>query len=89
MVASDLNPIACMLTWGAMNIVGGSAEDRRKLEAEQAELAEKVRAFVDDLGVERETFDGKAYRGKVYLYCLEAHLPGPPAGRSRCCRRCR
>ena len=26
--ASDLNPVACMLTWGAFNIVGGSAESR-------------------------------------------------------------
>ena len=27
--ASDLNPVACMLTWGAFNIVGGSPESRR------------------------------------------------------------
>ena len=26
--AADLNPIACMLTWGAFNVVGGSVEDR-------------------------------------------------------------
>ena len=25
--ASDLNPVACMLTWGAFHIVGGSAEN--------------------------------------------------------------
>ena len=29
--ASDLNPVACMLTWGAFNIVGGSLESREKL----------------------------------------------------------
>ncbi len=29
--ASDLNPVACMLTWGALNIVGGSPESRKKL----------------------------------------------------------
>ena len=29
--ASDLNPVACMLTWGAFNIVGGSQESREKL----------------------------------------------------------
>ena len=27
---SDLNPVACMLTWGAFNIVGGSAESRAR-----------------------------------------------------------
>ena len=25
--ASDLNPVACMLTWGALNIIGASPED--------------------------------------------------------------
>ena len=29
--ASDLNPVACLLTWGAFNIVGGSEESREKL----------------------------------------------------------
>ena len=36
--ASDLNPVACMLTWGAFNIVGASPERRQEIEAEQAEL---------------------------------------------------
>ncbi len=30
--ASDLNPIACMLTWGALNIIGASPETRREIE---------------------------------------------------------
>jgi putative DNA methylase len=37
--ASDLNPIACMLTWGALNIVGGSPESRERLTREQQSLA--------------------------------------------------
>ena len=74
-VASDLNPIACMLIWGALNIVGGTPEDREKLVAEQEALAEKVRAFVDDLGIETVEFDGKRWRGKVYLYCVETTCP--------------
>jgi putative DNA methylase len=40
--ASDLNPIACMLTWGAFNIVGGSPESRKSLECKQRELITKV-----------------------------------------------
>ena len=36
--ASDLNPVACMLTWGAFNIVGGSRESREKIGEEQEEL---------------------------------------------------
>ena len=33
--ASDLNPVACLLTWGALNIIGGSDEFREKVHAEQ------------------------------------------------------
>jgi len=36
--ASDLNPVACMLTWGGLNIVGGSRESRKQPEREQEEL---------------------------------------------------
>jgi putative DNA methylase len=70
--ASDLNPVACMLTWGAFNIVGGSAEQRKSIELQQAEVVAKVRADIDALGVEQ---DGNGWRGKVYLYCLEVVCP--------------
>ena len=33
--ASDLNPVACMLTWGAFNIVGASLEKRVEITAAQ------------------------------------------------------
>lgn len=70
--ASDLNPIACMLTWGAFNIVGGSAKAREQLQKDQQELVAQVRAEIDRLGVET---DGNGWRGKVYLYCLEVRCP--------------
>lgn len=70
--ASDLNPIACMLTWGAFNIVGASPEKRAELELEQQRLAEKVQAEIDALGVEE---DGNGWRAKVFLYCLEVVCP--------------
>ena len=70
--ASDLNPIACMLTWGAFNIVGGSAESREKLAQEQKVLVEKVKAEIDRLGVET---DGNGWRAKVFLYCVEVRCP--------------
>ena len=70
--ASDLNPVACMLTWGAFNIVGGSRENQLKLGQEQQKLAAKVQAEIDALGVET---DGNGWRAKAYLYCLEARCP--------------
>lgn len=70
--ASDLNPIACMLTWSAFNIVGASEEDRRKLVSEQKKLVSSVREDIDKLELET---DGKGWRAKNYLYCLEVKCP--------------
>lgn len=70
--ASDLNPIACMLTWGGLNIVGASQEKRTEIEKAQRTLAEKVQQEIDALDIEK---DGKGWRGKVYLYCVEVLCP--------------
>ncbi len=70
--ASDLNPIACTLTWRAFHIVGGSPMSRVELERQQQELMAKVRAEIDYLGVET---DGKGWRAKVFLYCVQVHCP--------------
>ncbi|MCX7860877.1 MAG: DUF1156 domain-containing protein, partial [Chloroflexus sp.] len=70
--ASDLNPIACMLTWGAFHIVGGSPAERERLARDQQALVAKVQAEIDRLGVET---DGNGWRAKVFLYCVEARCP--------------
>jgi putative DNA methylase len=70
--ASDLNPVACMLTWGAFNIVGGLEESREKLALDQQALVHRVLAEVDRLHIET---DGKGWRAKVFLYCVEARCP--------------
>ena len=71
-VASDLNPVACMLTWGSLNIVGGSDESREALAADQHRLVLSVQAEIDRLGVET---DGRGWRPKAFLYCVEARCP--------------
>lgn len=70
--ASDLNPIACMLTWGAFNIVGASKLQRDELERSQNEMVERVRSEIDRLGIES---DGAGWRAKVFLYCVEVTCP--------------
>ncbi len=70
--ASDLNPIACMLTWGAFNIVAGSAKDADILARHQLEVKKRAQAAIDDLGIEA---DGNGWRAKVFLYCVEARCP--------------
>ena len=70
--ASDLNPVACMLTWGAFHVVGGSPEERERLEHERIALIEKVQADIDRLDIE---VDGHGWRAKVFLYCVEVRCP--------------
>jgi putative DNA methylase len=70
--ASDLNPIACMLTWGALHIVGADEATRREIEAAQKAVAEAVDREITALGIEH---DEHGNRAKAYLYCLETRCP--------------
>lgn len=70
--ASDLNPIACMLTWGAFNIIGASEEKRAKIEKAQTEVAVSVDAEITRLGIEH---DAEGNRAKNYFYCVETLCP--------------
>jgi putative DNA methylase len=70
--ASDLNPIACMLTWGALNIIGASPKRRAEIEQAQREVAEAVDREITALGIEH---DKQGNRAKAYLYCLETRCP--------------
>ena len=70
--ASDLSPIACMLTWGAFNIIGASSERRAEIEVAQKLVSDVVDAEIARLGVEN---DEQGNRAKVYLYCLETRCP--------------
>ncbi|MGQ0444935.1 MAG: anti-phage-associated DUF1156 domain-containing protein [Beijerinckiaceae bacterium] len=70
--ASDLNPIACMLTWGAFNIIGASPEKRAEIEAAQKKVANAIDVDITKLGIEHDS-DGN--RAKAYLYCLETRCP--------------
>lgn len=70
--ASDLNPVACMLTWGALNIIGAAPERRAAIEEVQREVAKAVDEEITALGIEH---DEQGNRAKAYLYCLEARCP--------------
>ena len=70
--ASDLNPVACMLTWGAFNIVGATHESRQRFAKDQADLACQMRKEIDSLNIES---DGQGWQAKAFLYCVEARSP--------------
>ncbi|WP_426954565.1 anti-phage-associated DUF1156 domain-containing protein [Muricoccus radiodurans] len=71
-VASDLNPVAAMLTWGSVNVIGADETRRAEIVAEQARVAREVSAEIEGLGVERNE---KGDHAKAYLYCLETVDP--------------
>ncbi len=70
--ASDLNPIACMLTWSSFNIVGASRSERARMDRERDAVLAEVEGEIAALGVEH---DESGNRAKVYLYCIEAKCP--------------
>ncbi|MCB0066136.1 MAG: DUF1156 domain-containing protein, partial [Caldilineaceae bacterium] len=70
--ASDLNPVACMLTWGALNIVGANAKRRSGIQKIQQDLAKTVDEEITQLAIEHDK-DGN--RAKAYLYCVETRCP--------------
>jgi len=70
--ASDLNPVASLLTWGALNIVGGSDAFREKVHAEQKRVYDEVDAWICDHGLEQSE---EGWRAEAYLYCVEMAVP--------------
>lgn len=70
--ASDLNPIACMLTWGAYHVLGASVQAQADIRAKQQDVVKAVQEQAERLEIEA---DGDGNRAKAYLYCLETTCP--------------
>ena len=70
--ASDLNPIACMLSWGALNIVGAPLEKQKEIVRLQKSIRQRVQSEIDKLGLET---DSEGNRAKSFLYCVEVRCP--------------
>jgi putative DNA methylase len=70
--ASDLNPLACMLTWGTFNIIGATAQQQRRIKQAQQAVAEAVEREIKAQGIEH---DAEGNRIKALLHCLETRCP--------------
>ena len=70
--ASDLNPVASLLTWASLNIAGAGDEEVKKLREFQEEVYEKVDEVIKEWGIEHNE-DG--HRADSYLYCMESKCP--------------
>lgn len=70
--ASDLNPVAMLLTWAALNIYGSSEEEIEKLRKFQEKIFNLADKQITEWGIEHNE---KGHRANAYLYCNEAVCP--------------
>ena len=70
---SDLNPVAGLLTWASLNLLGGSPE----VQAEVARVQQQAFAAADqqitDWGIEH---NDRGERAEAFLYCVEVKPEG-------------
>lgn len=69
---SDLNPIASLLTWANINLLGNSKGMKNQINDFQKKLFVEVFKEISKLGVEKNE---KNDNGINYLYCTEAICP--------------
>lgn len=70
--ASDLNPVAALLTWSSLNIVGGGAEVTKLVAEAQQAVYEAVDKQITEWGIEHNE---EGLRADAYLYCNEIRCP--------------
>ena len=70
--ASDLNPIAGLLTWASINISGADSKELEEINAFQKRIYEKVDKEICNLGIEHNEYGDRALS---YLYCVETTCP--------------
>lgn len=70
--ASDLNPIAMLLTWSALNILGSSEEEIKELKEFQERVYKQADEIITQWGIEHNE---KGHRANAYLYCNETTCP--------------
>lgn len=75
---SDLSPVAALLTWACLNVVGAGEEAAAEVAAAQQAVYDKVDRQVTAWGIEHREPDPKTrrrWRADAYLYCIEATCP--------------
>lgn len=70
--ATDLNPIACMLNWGAFNIIGSSSSRRHVIQETINSVRESIQNDIDSMGYDLNLENERA---KAFLYCTEVQCP--------------
>lgn len=69
---SDLNPVAVLLTWAGLNIIGGGPEIVEQVQKAQREVYDAVDRQITEWGIEHNE---RGWRADAYLYCTETKCP--------------
>ena len=69
---SDLSPVAALLTWGALNIIGGGATVAQSVHRAQERTFSVVDHQITSWRIEHNDI---GWRADVFLYCIETKCP--------------
>ena len=69
---SDLNPVAALLTWADLNIIGGGSKVVDRVDQARKNIYEAVDKQVTEWGIEHNSL---GWRADAYLYCIEVTDP--------------
>lgn len=69
---SDLNPVAALLTWANINILGASENKKNDIKNFQNKVFNIVDQEITELGIEHNELEDRAIN---YLYCIETKCP--------------
>lgn len=70
---SDLNPVATLLTWASINLLGLRPNELIELKQIQSTVYQATRRQIDEWNIERNEFGEVA---DAYLYCVEVQPEG-------------
>lgn len=70
---SDLNPVAGLLTWASLNLLGGGKDVQEEVMRVQAEALAAADRQVTEWGIEH---NAQGERADAYLYCVEVKPEG-------------
>lgn len=70
---SDLNPVAALLTWASLNLLGGGPEVQAEVRAAQEAVFAAVDRQITEWGIEHNE---RGERAEAYLYCVEVKPEG-------------
>ncbi|MDM8541738.1 DUF1156 domain-containing protein [Desulfococcaceae bacterium HSG9] len=69
---SDLNPVAAMLTWASIHLIGGGEKVQQEVMQAQKKAYLAADKQITAWGIEH---NAKGWRADAYLYCVEARCP--------------